>query len=239
MLYAKKILVLNKVLKLVVLVMISLVFVRCDDGVSKQTEGVIEFDVSYPKMDKDNFMRDFMPNKMKLSFKNNTYASSFSAGMGMFKSNFVCNKDNQEFFQMIKLINKKYALKLSGDEINKSMSLKPAYSVEFTSDVKNIIGFNCNKAIVTVNNDKQDAFTVYYTDKIKIDTPNWCNEFLEIPGVMLEYQYEKYGVCMRFFASNITYQKVNDDEFTIPTDYKLISEEEMAKEMQEIFDSFK
>lgn len=239
MCFTPKILVLIKFLKLLTLVLISLIFSRCGDGVSDQTEGVIEYGITYPKMDKDNFMKDFMPSKMKFAFKDDTYSNSFSAGMGMFKSSFVCNKNDQEFFQMVKLINKKYALKLCGDEIFKSTKSKPSYSVEFTNDVKNIIGYNCNKAIVTVNNEQQDAFIVYYTDKIKIDTPNWCNEFVEIPGVMLEYQYEKYGICMRFSAKKITFKKVDDEEFLLPTEYKIISEPEMEKEMQEIFASFK
>lgn len=234
-----KLLVLNKLLKIVFLTFVTLILTRCGDGVSNQSEGVIDYKVTYPKMEKDNFMRDFMPQKMKLSFKDNTYSNSLSAGMGMFKSSFVCNKNDQEFLQMVKLINKKYSLRLNGDEIVKSMSTKPTYSVEFTNDVKKIIGYNCNKAIVTVNNDSHDAFIVYYTDKIKIETPNWCNEFKDIPGVMLEYQYEKYGVCMRFTATKITYKKVDDEEFLLPTDYKQISEPEMDKEMQEIFDSFK
>ena len=107
------------------------------------------------------------------------------------------------------------------------------------NEVKEIIGYHCNKAIVNVNNEAQDAFTVYYTDKINIETPNWCNEYVEIPGVLLEYQYEKYGVCMRFTASKIEFKKVDDEEFLLPTGYTLISEPEMDKEMQEIFDSFK
>ena len=239
MFYAKKILVLDRFFKLFSLVLISLIFSRCSDGVTNQTEGVIEYGITYPKMDKNNFMKDFMPSKMKFAFKEDTYSNSFSAGMGMFKSSFVCNKNDLQFFQMVKLINKKYALKLSGGEISKSMKLKPSYSVEFTNDVKNIIGYNCNKAIVTVNNEQQDVFIVYYTDKIKINTPNWCNEFVAIPGVMLEYQYEKYGICMRFSAKKITFKKVDDEEFLLPSEYKVISEPAMEKEMQEIFASFK
>lgn len=218
--------------------MVSSLFYSCSDGVKDQTEGIIEYTVTYPKMEKDNFMRDFMPNKMHVKFKNNTYSNSLTAGMGMFKSSFICNKANEDYIQIVKLINKKYALHLVKDEITKSMSNKTSYSIEFTNDVKNIIGYNCNKATVTVNNESHDAFTVFYTDKIKIDTPNWCNEFVEIPGVLMEYQYEKYDVCMRFTATKIEFKKVDDDEFVLPKDYKLISEPEMDKEMKEIFDSF-
>ena len=55
---------------------------------------------------------------------------------------------------------------------------------------------------------------------------------------MLEYQYEKYDVCMRFTASKIEFKEIDDSEFEISKDYKLISESQMDKEMKEIFDSF-
>ena len=40
---------------------------------------------------------------------------------------------------------------------------------------------------------------------------------------MLEYQYEKYDVCMRFTASKIEFKEIDDTEFEISKDYKLIS----------------
>ncbi len=228
----------NNLTKLFVFIFISLVISSCGDGVSNKTEGVIEYKVSYPKMEKDNFMRDFMPEKMIVKFKDNTYTNNLSAGMGMFKSSFICSKENNEYIQLVKLLNKQYAMKLNKDEIAKSMASKPKYTIEFTNEVKEILGFHCTKAIVNMNNEAQDAFTVFYTENLNIENPNWCNEFVDIPGVMLEYQYEKYGVCMRFTADKIEYSKINDEEFQIPNGYKLISEPEMDKEMKEIFDSF-
>ena len=189
-------------------------------------------------MDKGNFMLDFMPRKMVMKFQEDIYATNLSAGMGMFKSSFICDKNNGEFVQMVKLINKKYALQLDSEGIKKSIESRPALTVEHTNEVKNILGYNCKKAIVTVNNEKQDAFTVFYTDQINMETPNWCNDFVDIDGVMLEYQYEKYDVCMRFTASKIEFKEIDDKVFELSKDYVLISESEMDKEMQEIFDSF-
>ena len=55
---------------------------------------------------------------------------------------------------------------------------------------------------------------------------------------MLEYQYEKYGICMQFKAKNIKFTNVDKSEFDIDEKYEHISEDRMNKEMQEIFDSF-
>jgi len=189
-------------------------------------------------MDKHNLMFDFMPKKMVLKFKDNNYTTSLSAGMGMFKTNFIVNQEADEFSQLVKLINKKYILTLKGDEINQSLSKLPKFNIEQTGETKEILGYMCKKAIVTIDNNSNDAFTVFYTDKINIENPNWNNQFKGIDGVMLEYQYEKYDICMRFKAKSIKFTEIKDSEFAIDEKYENISEIEMDKEMQEIFDSF-
>lgn len=211
----------------------------CKDGVADQSEGVIEYDVSYPKMDKTNFMLDFMPKEMKMYFKDNKYITTVSAGMGTFKTEFLCDKATDEFFQLVKLINKKYVLRLEGEQIPKTLEMLPAYRIEFVDEYKEILGYTCKKAIVTVDNETNDAFSVYYTDQIKIENPNWCNQFAPIKGVMLEYQYDKYDICMRFEAKKINFEKVKDKIFEVPKDYQSVSFDEMEKEMTEIFESFK
>lgn len=215
------------------------ILVACSDGVSDKSEGVIEYEVTYPKMDKTNYMLGFMPTEMKMYFKDNKYVTMISAGMGAFKTNFICDKAQEELYQLVKLINKKYVLALHGEEITLSNQTLPKYKIEFVDDTKEILGFMCKKAIVTIENETNDAFAVFYTDAINIENPNWCNQFAPINGVMLEYQYEKYDICMQFKAKKISFEKVKDNLFEISTDYQVISSAEMDKEMTEIFESFK
>ncbi len=222
----------------IIIIIISLLLLSCNGGEPGKAEGIIEYKVSYPKMDKKNFMLDFMPKKMTLKFKDNKYKTSLAAGMGMFKTNFIIDPEENQFSQMVKLINKKYILTLKDDEIAASLSRMPAFHVEHTGETKKILNYNCKKAIITVDNEANDAFTVFYTDKIEIESPNWSNQFMDIDGVLLEYQYEKYDICMRFEAQNIKFTEIEDSEFDLDKKYEPISEIEMDKEMQEIFDSF-
>jgi len=184
-------------------------------------------------------MLDFMPKKMVLKFKDNKYTTSLSAGMGMFKTNFIIDSDEHRISQLVKLIDKKYILTLEGDAITKSIEKLPRYHIEHTGETKKILNYVCEKAIITVDNKANDAFTVFYTDKINIENSNSTNQFAGIDGVMLEYQYEKYGICMRFKAQDIKFTAIDDSEFDIDENYTEISEVEMDKEMQDIFDSFK
>lgn len=217
---------------------VTLFYFSCSNPSADKNQGIIIYKVTYPKMDKSNFMLDFMPDKMVMKFKDGKYVTILTAGMGMFKSSFIVDKDNDQFSQIVKLINKKYALTLEGEEITESINRLPKFNIELSGDTKKILNFNCNKAIVTVDNEAHDAFEVYYTDKIGIDNPNWSTQFSGINGVMLEYQYEKYDVCMKFEAKSIKFTQIDDSEFEIDKGYTFISELEMDKEMQEIFDSF-
>jgi GLPGLI family protein len=210
----------------------------CGNGSSNKTEGIILYKVTYPKMDKHNLMFDFMPNKMVMKFKDHKYTTDLSAGMGMFKTNFIVDKEADTFSQLVKLINKKYVLTLKGNAISASTALLPKLNIEFTDETKKILGYNCKKAIITIDNDEKEVFTVFYTNEIAIESPNWCNQFKDIDGVMLEYQYEKYDVTMRLKAQSIKFTKIDDSEFEISDEYENISEEKMDMEMKEIFDSF-
>jgi GLPGLI family protein len=222
----------------ILIIIFSLSFLGCGGDSSSDSQGVILYKVSYPKMNKHNLMYDFMPKKMVLKFKDDKYVTNLSAGMGMFKTSIIVDKEEDQFSQMVKLINKKYILTLEGDDIQKSLDNLPKYHIEYTGETKKILNYVCNKAIITVNNEANDAFTVYYTDRIKIETPNWSNQFKGIDGVLLEYQYEKYGVVMKFEAKKITFTEVEDFEFDIDEKYESITEAAMNSEMQEIFDSF-
>lgn len=223
----------------IVIILISLALLSCEEDSYNNTQGIIAYSVSYPKMDKNNLMFDFMPKKMVLKFKEDKYKTSLSAGMGMFKTNFIIDQPENQFSQMVKLINKKYILTLKGEEINKSIDRLPTFHVEETGETKKILNYICKKVIITVDNEANDAFAVYYTDKIKLNNPNWCTQFEGIDGVMLEYQYEKYGVCMQFKAKNIKFVEIADKEFIIDNGYEPVTEVKMDTEMQEIFDSFK
>lgn len=221
------------------LVILSLYLIGCSGDSNENSEGIISYKVTYPKMDKTKFMFEFMPKKMELIFKNDKYITNLSAGMGLFKTSFIVDKNKSEFTQLVKLADKKYILTLKEEKVEESLSRLPSFIIEYTGETKQILNYACKKAIITINDGSNDVFTLFYTDQINIKTPNWCNQFKEINGVLLEYEYEKYDVCMRFTAEKIAFKNINDTEFKIDKKYVAISESNLDREMQEIFDTFK
>jgi len=220
------------------IIIFSIILIGCSGSSNKNSEGIISYNVTYPKMDNSNFMFEFMPKKMELIFKDDKYITNLSAGMGLFKTSFIVDKDENEFSQLVKLVDKKYILTLKGEEIQESLSHLPSLTFEYLDETKQILNYTCKKSIITINDGSNDAFTVFYTDQINIKTPNWCNQFKEIEGVMLEYQYDRYGISMRFTAEKIEFKDIDDSEFKVDKKYVALPEVELNKKMQEIFDSF-
>lgn len=218
--------------------LVSLLIFSCTEKYEGQSEGEIHFKVTYPLMDKDNFMLDMLPKKMITKFKEDKMSNTLSAGMGMFKFGIMSDFEHQSIIRTAKLINKKYALTLNNDAVFEAFKKEPTYNIQFSNDTKTILGYECKKLIITVKDETNHNFFAYYTDKININHPNWFNQYAKIKGVLLEYEYEKYGVRMRMKATKIHFKQLEDEDFTIPESYEAVSLEKMDKEMSELFGSF-
>ena len=207
----------------------------CDKRSRTHSEGVIEYKITYPKIEKGHYMLGLMPKKMITKFKDDKYVTKLSAGMGLFKTGFICDKENESYMQLAKLFNKKYVTQLEGDDIYSALEHLPKFHIQHSSDIKKILNYNCKKATITVGEQSDETYTVYYTNELNIEDPNWCNQYAGIDGMLLEYQYEKYGICMRFIAKKITFKKIKDTDFEVPEDYDLIPQEKVDKEITAIF----
>lgn len=228
----------NRFLAAAIVLMVSLHscknFVQ-DDRIS---EGIIVFDVTYPKLDDNSVLKDFLPTKMTMKFDDNKFHSELSAAFGLFKTNVISFGDDQTFAQTVKLIDKKYAVKYDEEKAAHSNSQLPPIEITFTKKKKTIAGYTCKEAIVVVNTDEKETYTVFYTEEINIENPNWFTQFNEIPGVLMEYQIEKYNICTRFVAQTVESVKVDNNIFEIEDDYEMISEDRLNSEMMDIFDEF-
>lgn len=207
-------------------------------GDGRLSEGVIEYEVSYPKLDPSSVLIELLPTKMTMKFKDDRFVTDLSAGFGMFRMNLVNNSDDHEFVQMVKLIGDKYTVTYDEEKALKSLNKFPEISLKETGKTKMIANYECKEAIVTIQNDSLETYTLYFTDKIRLNKPNWFTQFTGIEGVLMEYQVERYNLCTHFRAIEVLPQEIEDEVFDIPEDYTEISEEEMDVKMTDIFNSF-
>lgn len=194
-------------------------------------EGVIEYDITYPKLDPNNMMVSGLPNKAYLRFKNNNTVNDMSGMMGLISITYIAELSNKSVAQTLTLINKKYVSDISSDEMQ---HLNDSYlnKIEPGKNIQNIAGFNCKEAIISLQNG--ETIHVYYTNDIGIMNPNWSNPYTKIDGVLMDFQMERYGIAMHLKAKQVLVQKIDDSAFQISDDHKKIPFSELEKILQEL-----
>jgi GLPGLI family protein len=204
----------------------------------KLSEGEIEYDITYPIMDPDNVMADFMPKSMTLKFKDSKFATELTAGMGMFKTNFVSDCKTHKMSHLVKMINKKYSTTYDDSSIDILNNAYENFTVVETNETKIIAGYECKKAWVIFTDVNMPSFELFYTSDISIEDPNWSLPFKDIDGVLMEYDMKRNGIIMRLSAVSVSKIDIDDDAFLIPEEYEALSIKHMEIELKKLFDTF-
>jgi hypothetical protein len=192
------------------------------------SEGIIEFKINYQNAEENNLLIGLLPNKLQIKFKENKVALDMTGGMGMFKIVLISNPETETAIQMVKLLNKKFALVLPKDEVDKLFKNQfEINNIEFIEGKDTVIAtYNCKKAIVHCSIPSR-SYTVYFTDEFDINNPNWATPFKEINGILMDYYIKMYNIEMHLTNPVVIKEKVDDSIFNLPKDYKIISKEEM------------
>lgn len=209
----------------------------CDSKLLKKgiKEGAIEYSITYPSIPEDNYLIDVMPKQMEMTFKNGVYRSDIVAGMGLFKTSIISNKEGEMLTHSLKLLNKKYASTIGNEDI---LAVSPFYkniSFEFTDSTKEIAGFHCKEVIAQIEGDSSWGFSIFYTDEIAIENPNRLTPFEPIKGVLMEYDLYNYNTHMHFEAQKVIEKKVNQSHIDLEDGYVIISPTELKSEIESIF----
>ncbi len=222
-------------IKLMVVSIVTVVFISsCEIKFGKKgiDEGTIKYKITYLQSETENPIISLMPSYLTMSFKDNSVRMDVEGWMGVFKSTFIRQFNNNQSVNLLKMMNKKYYYICTGS--NEFMGMKTYQDLEIVYDdvEKEILDFNCKHATVTANSGTV-VFNLYYTTEIEIETPNNQTPFYEIPGVLMEFQIEVNGISMYLEAAEIIEAELSDEIFQIPSDF-----EKVAKEIiDEIFSS--
>ncbi len=170
-------------------------------------------------------MAKLAPDKMTVKFKNNVSYAQVVAGMGLFETDFINDEPDKKIIQMVRLFNKKYAYIADTAAVNKELRNTKCLIIP-TSETKKIAGYVCKKALVKTDSNSE-PFSIYYTDQIELENPNWSTPFKDIPGVLMGYRIKRYGMYLEFTAAKVEPVKNDDNTFKLPPEYKLISKEQL------------
>lgn len=216
----------------------SIFFFQSCENISFQNgikEGKIEYNISYPRISEDNVMLDMMPKKMRTTFSKNSYRSDIMAGMGLFKTSIICKEGDSTLIHSIKMLKDKYASKVSEADFDK---LNPSFNnvkVKLNDEKKEIAGYHCKGADISILGDSTWGFKLFYTNEIKIKNANGHTPFKLIDGVLMEYELVTNNVHMRFEATKVIQEDIDPALIDLEDDYKMIPAAELQSEIDKLF----
>lgn len=198
-------------------------------------EGKIVYELSYPQFKEDNIFTSMFPSEMTFRFKDNNTRNELSTSMAVFSTLLLANSKEKKVTHLVRIANKYSGLEMDSVEIMEEYGKKPeGMIITPTDSTKEIAGYLCNHAWVTFESDPSKNFSVFYTNEIGIEEPNWCTPFHEIKGVLMQAQVNKFNIDMHMVAKQVVAEEYPDEDFIITEEYQPITVEEMA----DIFQSF-
>jgi GLPGLI family protein len=195
-------------------------------AIAKEFSGVITYKISYPGTEVDASMAAMMPKMANLTIKE--HMSKFEINMGQMGSQVqIIDGDEKTITTVMNMMGQKFYYVEAEEEIDVDAGEK--VSIDIKDETKEIAGYECTKAVVTVNQDGEDMlFTIYFTEEIGSSAMNIDNPyFKDIPGAMLEFEINTGGGTMKMEAISVDKKKVDDSEFEIPEGYEEKTEEEV------------
>ena len=206
---------------------------------NKIKEGTIEYDISYPCLEKSsNSLMFFLPKKMITTFKDDC-----------FKNEFIFSNPNSKLEAISNCISKDITLafgygksmkytKLDSSSIHILLDELPTYS-KVSSSVDSVNYLDNSSLCYDVSSSKSDSiFKITSTKEIEINNMNWCTPFNKINEVMLEYKLNQYGIEMKFKATKINKIKVDNDFLELDPNYSFLKVKKYLKEVKGILSIF-
>ncbi len=195
-------------------------------AIAKEFSGVITYKISYPGSEVDASMAAMMPKMANLTIKE--HMSKFEINMGQMGSQIqIIDGDAKTITTVMNMMGQKFYYVEMEEDVDVDADEK--VSIDIKDETKEIAGYECTKALVTVKQGGEEMlFTIYFTEEIGSSAMNIDNPyFKDIPGAMLEFEINTGGGTMKMEAISVDKKKVDDSEFEIPEGYEEKTEEEV------------
>lgn len=225
----------NKLYNIVIISLLAFTFGCGSGGVD---EGVIKYEITYVEEEKkDKPVIELLPTEMEQIFKDGNSKMKIEGFMGMFLTALISNTTDKTNAYIFKVMSEKYYCKTAVGEKTLGFDSFPGMHLKETGETKEIAGYKSKKVEVTFDDESIPPFDVYYTNKIRIENPNWSNPYGSIDGVLLEFKVKLMGITMNIKAKEIINSQVKLEEFNIPDGFKKVLPDSLSVTIEKIMNS--
>jgi len=160
--------------------------------------------------------------------------SRTESNFGMMKTVTIADKSKPDGTVMLMdMMGNKYQLKMDDKTKKEADDAKPA-EIKYLDGTKTIAGYACKEAQATMI-DKKSGTTytsdIYYTEDLPYNNETPSAQFKGLKGFPMSFNMKKSGISFTIAAQSIVKQSVPDSMFAVPAGYKLMTQDDMQKDM--------
>ena len=194
------------------------------------------YDIEILGEDLDPFMVSMMPSQAEFYFKKEKTAMFLSSKGNLVRFAAYSNGEEKIITQEIKLMNKKVKADFNAREIF-IYTDHPSFTIIQTDFKDSLAGTYANVDLVIYDQINKKEAELLYSTEINVINPNWYNIYNDIPYVLLQYEYDQFGLKLRLKARSLEFMKLDKDVFSSSDEYREVSPEEFVDEVKVIAES--
>jgi GLPGLI family protein len=192
----------------------------CTTFLNAQKEGFVKYTITLEGIPAEQaaMMGDM---ESKVTFKGEKILNEHSSMMYSTKT----LMDENGFLILFDMMGNKSFAKATKAELEKNKEAKAKDpKVEYTNETKKVAGYDCKKAVVTVEgkDGETSKMDIWYAEKLPYISVagrrGGSDAFSGIKGLMLEYSMQQGPAKMKYTASQVSLEKVPDSVFALSTD---------------------
>ncbi len=184
-------------------------------------EGEIVYSIEYGQLPDQPGIENMLPKEMKNSFKGDKTRVDQVLGTSGNSMFIVTDYTDMIGFIAQNMMGQKILIKIDESALKETLETNKNAQVEYKDEYKEILGYKCQKAILTMDNVSSE---IYFTDQL----PNKANkQFIKLKGMPLEYTIKQQGLEMTLVATSIEKKSIDASIFEKPTGYQEFSMEDL------------
>lgn len=224
--------------RLIIVIALAVVGNACSSGShsGSRDEGKIIYEIEILGDNLDPFMMSMMPSQAEFYFKKEKTALFLSSKGNLVRFAAYSNGEEKTITQEIKLMNKKVKSNFDARQIF-FYTDHPSFTIVETSFRDSIVGVSANTDIVVYDGIEDKESKLIYCKDIDVLNPNWYNIYNDIPYVLLQYEYDQFGLKLRMKAKHLEFTDIDNDTFKSSEEYREVTPEEFIEELKVIAES--
>ncbi len=203
---------------------------------NRKDEGKIIYDIEILGDNLDPFMISMMPSQAEFYFKKEKTAMFLSSKGNLVRFAAYSNGKEKHITQEIKLMNKKVKSSFDARQIF-FFTDHPSFTIIQTDFKDSIAGTYANIDVIIYDQINQKESALIYSEEIHVENPNWYNIYNDIPFVLLQYEYDQFGLKLRLRAKSLEFMAIENSVFESSDEYREVSPEEFVDEVKVIAES--